>query len=64
MTTSKLANTFSVLFYLAALFFGAIGWVMNLLKLFYLFDGPVTAELIIRLVGIAILPLGAIAGYF
>ncbi len=39
------------------------GWIANIVKVFGLFAGGVTAELIIRLVGIPIPVIGAVAGY-
>ena len=49
---------------LVVLCLAGVGWVMNIVKIFYLFNADVSAEIIIRLFGIPIVPLGAIAGYF
>lgn len=40
------------------------GWVMNLVAIFGLWNDPVTAELVIRLIGVPIAIIGAFAGYF
>lgn len=40
------------------------GWVMNIFSIFAMWSEPVTAELIIRIVGVPVGILGAVAGYF
>lgn len=40
------------------------GWIANVVKLFGMFDGPVTALFIGRIVGVFAAPLGAVLGYF
>ena len=45
--------------YIAAL----VGWVLNLVKLFGLSTDDL-GELILRIVGIFLAPIGAVAGYF
>ena len=45
-------------------FLGAGGWVANIVKLFgYNFDQSLTIGMIMRIVGIPIVPLGAVMGY-
>ena len=41
----------------------AIGWVMNIMTLLHM-AGGVTAEMVVRIVGIFIAPVGAVAGWF
>lgn len=41
-----------------------VGWVMNIVSLFHMLDGPVTAMFIMRAVGIFAAPLGGVLGYF
>jgi len=41
-----------------------IGWVMNILALVKMSFSPVTIELVLRIVGIFLAPLGTIMGYF
>lgn len=41
-----------------------IGWVLNIMKLVTSdFSGPVSTEVILRIVGIIVAPLGGIMGY-
>jgi hypothetical protein len=42
---------------------GAIGWIMNIVTIFR--DGvtPVTGEVALRIIGVFMIPLGAILGY-
>lgn len=44
--------------------FGLGGWIANIIKLFGMLDGGVTAMFIARIVGIFAAPVGAILGYF
>jgi hypothetical protein len=53
-----------VLFFVGIALGGAVGWVWNILKLMDLTFDPITGLAIVRIVGIFIPPLGAIAGYF
>ena len=41
-----------------------VGWILNIIKLFYALMGSHTAEAVVRILGIIFAPLGAIAGYF
>lgn len=41
-----------------------VGWVMNIVDLFYQSFEPLTAVAVLRVVGIFILPLGAVMGFF
>jgi len=43
---------------------GLGGWIANIVKLFGMFDGPVTALFIGRIVGVFAAPLGAVLGFF
>lgn len=50
---------------LIIIFFASIyGWVANLVKIFSLLGDPITAELLIRVVGVPVAIIGIIAGYF
>ena len=45
-------------------FLGVGGWIANIVKLFgYSFDQSLTIGMIMRIVGIPIVPLGAVMGY-
>lgn len=54
----------AALVWLGLVFAGVVGWFMNIVKVFGLWSSDITTELIIRLVGIPIPFIGAIAGYF
>ena len=41
-----------------------VGWILNIIKLFYALMGAETTEAVVRMLGIVFAPLGAIAGYF
>lgn len=62
----KAAYTLFALFVLGAVatVLAIIGWIMNVFTIFTLWAGDVTAELIIRLVGVPVPFIGAIAGWF
>jgi hypothetical protein len=40
-----------------------VGWVLNIIALLGMLDGPATAMFFARIVGIFFAPLGAILGY-
>lgn len=42
---------------------GLIGWVLNIITLFGASFDPFTGELLLRIIGIFVGPLGAIMGY-
>lgn len=49
---------------LVALFGAAVyGWVANIIKLFGLIGDPLTAEVVIRAIGIFLAPLGVVLGF-
>lgn len=41
-----------------------VGWIWNIIKLFNVLDDPFSAKIVLRMLGIVLLPLGAIIGYF
>jgi len=41
---------------------GLVGWVINVVKIIASINDPLTTEIIVRLVGVFVLPLGAIMG--
>jgi hypothetical protein len=49
--------------YLALILAGILGWIMNLVAVIHAIGGPLDAELVIRIVGLFLFPLGAIMGY-
>lgn len=48
-----------VLFILAAV----AGWVMNIMTLYHMGLDPITAEAVVRIIGIFLAPVGAVAGW-
>jgi len=53
-----------ILIYLLAFLALALGWVMNVVTLFYHVNDPVTGMTVMRAVGIFIVPMGGVLGYF
>ena len=53
-----------VLAWLMILLAAAVGWVMNIWAIFTMSWETITGELIIRLVGVPVALIGAVAGYF
>lgn len=49
--------------YILLVLAAVVGWVMNIVAVVHAAGGPLTAKLIIRIVGIFAAPLGAIMGY-
>jgi len=58
------AFSLSGLFIVLIALFGTFGWIANIAKLILMLDGPITAMLIARVVGIFAVPFGAIIGFF
>jgi len=52
------------LFSLLVILVAGVGWVWNIVKIFGLWAAPIGTELVVRLVGVVVAPLGAVAGYF
>lgn len=65
MRRSRLVETLGGFFfvYLLVCATGAVGWVMNLLKILGAMNDPMTTMLILRVVGLFAFPLGAILGF-
>jgi hypothetical protein len=40
-----------------------IGWVMNIVTLYHMSFATMTGELVVRVIGIFVAPIGAIMGY-
>jgi hypothetical protein len=43
---------------------GGIGWVRNLVALYHSDFGSVSGELIVRAIGVPVVPVGAVVGWF
>jgi len=52
------------LFFIGVILAGIVGWIMNIVKLVAQFDADLTAEIVLRIVGIPVAPIGAIMGLF
>ena len=53
-----------VLFWIVVIIAGVVGWVLNLIQLFGMWSQEITTELVIRIIGVPIPIIGAIAGWF
>ncbi len=53
-----------LLAYLVLILVPMIGWMMNLNVLIAMIGQEISTEFILRLVGVPLMPLGAIMGYF
>lgn len=60
-TTGTIINS---IIYLLIILIIIYGWVLNLIMLFTSFDESITVEFGVRIVGIIIVPLGAVMGLF
>lgn len=54
----------ALLFWLALVLTMIIGWVMNIVTIFSIDELVINGELILRVAGIIIVPIGAIMGIF
>lgn len=60
---NKLIGSFALLWIAGAIAL-AIGWVLNVIAIFHMLEGPITALFIARIVGVFAAPLGGVLGYF
>jgi hypothetical protein len=60
---SKNVSVGAMLGLLALIAMMLYGWIMNIVKMFGMMGGDIDAELVIRLIGIPVAILGAVAGY-
>lgn len=58
-----LSELMLVLFWVVVVMGGAIGWVLNIIKLCSMAMDPVTGFLIVRIAGIFVFPIGMVAGW-
>lgn len=57
-------SVIALLFWSALVLTMIIGWVMNIVAIFSIDEIVITGELILRVAGIFIVPIGAIMGIF
>lgn len=62
--TTRVPSGFEILFYAAVFVAGGYGYLMNAAKIAALWDAPIAAELVIRVIATLFVPLGCILGYF
>lgn len=55
--------TLPQLLFLLIVLFGVGGWIANIVKLIGMNLDPITGMLIVRAVGIVLLPVGAVVGF-
>lgn len=53
-----------ILIWLTVVIVGGIGWVKNIIEIVHSDFAHITGMLVVRLIGVFIVPLGAILGYF
>lgn len=56
-------NTLISFSVLLLFFFGAWGWVWNIIKLAEMTFDPITGMMVLRVIGIFVAPLGAVLGF-
>ena len=58
-------STFLLIVWIAVLILLPVGWIMNIFDVIATdFQAPLTAETILHVVGIVVVPLGAVMGIF
>lgn len=51
------------MFYIIFVAFAIIGWVMNIIQVFNANFNEINGELVLRVIGVFIAPIGAVMGY-
>lgn len=59
-----MANLILPLLYLGLILAGLVGWIMNIVAIFHMNFTTITGELVLRVIGIFMAPLGSIMGLF
>ena len=60
---TEAGSIFGVLFMISVVIAAGFGWVMNVVEIFNIANGPITGMFVFRIIGIFVAPLGAILGY-
>ena len=55
---------FTMLMWIAVMIALAVGWVMNVVTIAHVMAEPITGMFVLRVVGIFVVPLGGVLGYF
>ena len=64
MKTAPILVLAAAIAILSVFILAAVGWVMNIVEVVHLVNDPITGMFILRCVGIIIIPLGAVLGWF
>lgn len=56
-------NFWATIFYMFLVIAGIAGWVLNIIQIFNANFSAVDGELVLRVIGIFVAPLGAVLGY-
>lgn len=63
MSSSEAGAIGAALIWLVIVVAAVYGWVMNIIQLYHSSFNDITGQLILRVVGIFVAPLGAVMGY-
>ncbi len=63
MKEEEIGAAAAVCVYLAIAGTLVVGWIMNIMTIWHTLDGPLTAKLILRCIGVFVFPVGGILGY-
>ena len=63
MSSSEQGAIIAALVWLAIVVAAAYGWVMNIVQLYHSSFSEITGQLILRVIGIFVAPLGSVMGY-
>lgn len=58
-----LLGGFALAFYLMLIIAIGYGWIENIIKLFHSDFGRITGALVLRVIGVVMVPLGVVMGY-
>lgn len=61
-SSNDAATIFAFLLMMSLFFLAAVGWVLNIAKILQL-DSIATGEAVVRIIGVFLAPIGAVAGY-
>jgi hypothetical protein len=65
MSFKRSTTATAALLWLAIWLFAAIGWVWNVIKIVNTFDASsISGEIVVRIIGVFVMPIGAIYGWF
>jgi len=59
-----MASLIAPLLWLGLILTGIVGWIMNVVAVFHMNFDTINGEMVLRLIGIFVAPLGSIMGLF